>query len=70
MKQTSDRIVTSDRVVHICMEDGDGVDRVVDSWVEVGDVDTQSEIGDAVVVDKTNGRKQRCDRIEEVAENT
>ena len=52
---------TSDRIVHICVNDGDDVDRVSGSWIEVGDV---------VVVDKNNGRKQRCDRIAEVAENT
>ena len=30
MKQTSDRIVTSDRVVHICMKDGDAIVEVVE----------------------------------------
>ena len=43
--------MTSDRVVHICMNGGDDVDRVVDSWVEVGDVDKWDEVGDVAVVE-------------------
>ena len=46
--QTSDRIVRSDKGVHICMKNGDNVDRVVDSWVEVDDV---------VVADENNAGK-------------
>ena len=54
---------TSDRIVHICVNDGDDVDRVIDSWIEVGDV---------VVVDDNNAgrnaeRKQICDSIVGVA---